>query len=108
MKHYAQRDIRALGQRYADHVSAMTAEGLHAKSAIAVELAWRDERIAEQKQVIAIYERMALGFLALGEDPRKMGEPLASVESILLDQRNIAEDALRANGFTRVGGEWKR
>lgn len=42
---YAKRDARALGDHYTRHVEAMTAEGLHAKSAIAAELAWRDQRI---------------------------------------------------------------
>lgn len=44
-KLYADRDAMALGQRYIDHVSAMTTEGLHAKSDIAAELAWRDLQI---------------------------------------------------------------
>lgn len=83
MKHYAQRDIRALGQRYADHVSAMTAEGLHAKSAIAVELAWRDERIAALES-----ER--------------------AENATLRDQYKGAEDALYADGFIFIDGEWKR
>lgn len=39
------RDAQALGQTYCDHVMAMTAEGLHEKSDIAAELAWRDEQI---------------------------------------------------------------
>ena len=41
-KHYADRDSIALGQLYVDHVMALTAEGLHDKSAIAGELAYRD------------------------------------------------------------------
>ncbi len=32
---------------YCRHISAMTAEGLRDKSAIAAQLAWRDKRIAE-------------------------------------------------------------
>ena len=42
---YAHRDHRALGEHYLRHVSAMTGEGLHAKSDIAAELAWRDAEI---------------------------------------------------------------
>lgn len=48
MKHYADRDIIGLdrlGGYYIRHVSAMTAEGLHSKSDIAAELAWRDAEI---------------------------------------------------------------
>lgn len=47
-KQYASRDIRALGKHYTTHVEAMTAEGLHAKSAIAAELAHRDAEIERQ------------------------------------------------------------
>jgi hypothetical protein len=45
-KLYAERDIIGQGQAYCDHVMAMTAEGLHAKSDIAAELAHRDIEIA--------------------------------------------------------------
>lgn len=43
---YAARDTMALGEHYIRHVNAMTAEGLHRKSAIAAELAHRDAQIA--------------------------------------------------------------
>ena len=46
-KLYAKRDHEAQGDAYIKHVSAMTGEGLHLKSAIAAELAHRDLRIAE-------------------------------------------------------------
>ena len=49
---YAQRDHRALGEHYLRHVSAMTGEGLHAKSAIAAELAWRDAEIERLRAAI--------------------------------------------------------
>lgn len=48
MKHYAKRDHMAqdaAGNYYSRHVSAMTAEALHAKSEIAGELAHRDMEI---------------------------------------------------------------
>lgn len=44
-KQYAERDIESLdeaGEFYSRHVSAMTGEGLHTKSSIAAELAYRD------------------------------------------------------------------
>lgn len=44
---YAERDHMAQGEYYIKHVDAMTREGLHAKSAIAGELAHRDIRIAD-------------------------------------------------------------
>ena len=55
---YAKRDHRALGEHYLRHVSAMTGEGLHAKSDIAAELAWRDaeiERLRKTLDEIATY-----------------------------------------------------
>ncbi len=48
MKQYADRDSMAMdmaGNYYCRHVNAMTVEGLHAKSDIAGELAWRDMEI---------------------------------------------------------------
>lgn len=45
---YADRDHRAQGDYYLRHVSAMTGDGLHAKSAIAGELAHRDMVIDAQ------------------------------------------------------------
>jgi len=48
-KLYAQRDIELLGEHYIKHVSAMTGEGLHKKSDIAAELAWRDAEIERLK-----------------------------------------------------------
>jgi hypothetical protein len=51
-KHYAERDIMEQGQVYCDHVMAMTAEGLHAKSDIAAERAHRDLRIAELEKAL--------------------------------------------------------
>jgi hypothetical protein len=42
---YAIRDTERLGEHYTRHVAAMTTEGLHAKSAIAAELAYRDAEI---------------------------------------------------------------
>ena len=46
---YAERDVIALGDYYIRHVSAMTSEGLHFKSDIAAELAWRDAEIDRLK-----------------------------------------------------------
>jgi len=48
-QHYADRNHEAQGLHYLTHVSAMTAEGLHRKSAIAAELAHRDIEIARLK-----------------------------------------------------------
>ena len=40
------RDLPTLEPHYSRHVSALTTEGLHSKSDIAAELAWRDAEIA--------------------------------------------------------------
>lgn len=42
---YAHRALHTLEPHYSAHVSAMTSEGLHSKSDIAAELAFRDVRI---------------------------------------------------------------
>ena len=44
---YAPRDAAELEPFYSRHVSAMTAEGLHSKSAIAAELAYRDKALTD-------------------------------------------------------------
>jgi len=48
---YAERDYMAQGTYYTRHVSAMTGEGLHAKSAIAAELAHRDMEIEKLRDL---------------------------------------------------------
>lgn len=45
MSEYAHRPRKEIMAHYAKHVQAMTAEGLHEKSDIAAELAWRDAQI---------------------------------------------------------------
>ena len=52
-KHYAKRDPESQGIHYINHVSAMTTEGLHAKSAIAAELAHRDIEIERLRVALA-------------------------------------------------------
>jgi hypothetical protein len=42
---YPEHDPSKLEPHYCEHVSAMTSEGLHAKSDIAIQLAWRDAEI---------------------------------------------------------------
>ena len=52
-KHYAKRDPESQGIHYINHVAAMTGEGLHAKSAIAAELAHRDIEIERLRAALA-------------------------------------------------------
>lgn len=59
MTEYAERDPMALdeaGNYYCRHVSAMTKEGLHSKSAIAAELAHRDMEIDRLRARLAEIE----------------------------------------------------
>lgn len=48
--HYPKHDAQALGQDYINHVMAMTREGLHSKSDIAIQLAWRDAELRRLHQ----------------------------------------------------------
>lgn len=68
MKLYAERDIMAQGQTYCDHVNQMTAEGLHAKSDIAAELAHRDIEIERLRKRLQEIEVKASAFVSI--DPR--------------------------------------
>ena len=71
MNHYNKdRDNAALGKFYTDHVSAMTREGLHAKSDIASELAVRDAEIAELRrdaERMRLLDELWVSKLASGE-----------------------------------------
>ena len=52
---YATRDIEELDM-YPDHVNAMTVEGLNSKSAIAAELAFRDDEINKLEDALEYYK----------------------------------------------------
>ena len=54
--HYAERDIENQ-KYYGDHICAMKGEGLHDKSDIAAELAYRDEIIDELNAEIEALEK---------------------------------------------------
>lgn len=58
---YAERDHAAQGDYYTRHVDAMTREGLHAKSAIAGELAHRDMEIERLRVTLANESRRVCG-----------------------------------------------
>ena len=60
-KRYANRDIIKQGQAYLDHVSAMTGEGLHHKTAIAAELAHRDIEIQRLRQALELIKARVSG-----------------------------------------------
>lgn len=82
-QNYADRNHEAQGLHYLTHVSAMTAEGLHRKSAIAAELAHRDIEIARlkaenatlQSRLIQVTEQHQLWFARsqeLEEDRKRL------------------------------------
>lgn len=64
---------------YSRHVAAMTAEGLHAKSAIAEQLAWRDKQLAESERRLtdadSAYRNL---FERYTESERKLAESVAA------------------------------
>lgn len=64
-KLYPEQDPRKLEPYFGRHMLAMTAEGLHDKSAIAEQLAWRDQEIetlkADYRRLVRAYARLASG-----------------------------------------------
>ena len=64
-KHYPKHSAQDLGQDYMNHVMAMTSEGLHSKSDIAVQLAWRD---AELRRLVAINAELEFALTGLLAD----------------------------------------
>ena len=61
MKLYAERNAIELGAFYTDHVMAMTSEGLHSKSDIACELAYRDKIIKKLRDALMLESEYQLG-----------------------------------------------
>jgi hypothetical protein len=63
MKLYADRLPFRLEPFYSMHVSAMTLEGLHLKSAIAAELAFRDAQIASLQKELSLYRTASSSYV---------------------------------------------
>jgi DNA-directed RNA polymerase subunit F len=105
---------------YLHHLDRMTAEGLHDKSAIAIQFAWRDERISELEQQLAEaqakLQQQALEYLSLSgqqdEALRQLEEARKTLRSITdLRQRYLlriaevqAKDRI-SGGRTLLDGE---
>lgn len=114
-KQYADRDRRALGGHYYRHVSAMTGEELHAKTAIAAELAWRDAQIETvtrerdvAREALDVSEKSVGEYMAERNQARDLAHTMAGIcasgcgdnkprSSIEWAEHILAErDALRA------------
>lgn len=82
---YAEREVDSdeLMPHYLRHVSAMTTEGLHAKSAIAAELAWRDAKVAALQARIAELEARIANAPKTTAREMRMGIPVAWIEEFL-------------------------
>lgn len=79
-KQYATRDIIELDKKggyYCRHVQAMTEEGLHSKSDIAAELAWRDEQIARLQKCLSEVMDVATGETQIGDENAEDDEQIA-------------------------------
>lgn len=93
-KHYATRAHECLdkaGNYYCRHVSAMTSEGLHEKSAIAGELAWRDYQIDQLKKKVAEVEA-------------SKEQLLANVRLLESERHDVFEALQRANAPSEKNG----
>lgn len=91
---YAERDIEDQGGHYARHVNAMTAEGLHAKSDIAAELAHRDIDVEVWK---GNYQTLMEAYSALLAQQSRLRSALRGVMECTgtsTRQYHIARDAL--------------
>jgi len=96
MRRYDNRDPAALEPYYSWHVQAMTEEGLHAKSAIAAELAFRDAEITALRLNCKVHQR---AFREQREVAQDAGEKLFRAREELATLRTrleAAEEALRA------------
>lgn len=87
MTRYADRDVVALGQLYVDHVGAMTSEGLHSKSDIAAELAWRDLRIHDLAKRLEEVTDVAD---ALGDSVSRLSAKVSHREELLATAYQLA------------------
>lgn len=91
---YARRDHRALGDHYIRHVDHMTSEGLHSKSAIAAELAWRDSQIQKLQESV--------------ESLRRAGAPLANIAFNLAQRRNEVLTSAHADALSDARKDWDK
>jgi hypothetical protein len=71
-KLYADRSRRDVEPHYSAHVSAMTSEALHSKSAIAAELAFRDAEIEKLRAALATQRQGNVALMGVFEAAAKI------------------------------------
>lgn len=86
-KEYADRDIMSQGKFYTKHVSAMTGEKLHSKSAIAAELAHRDMEIARLRKEVERLKNTGYWLIYFEDDSMK--PRIYASEEIAREQHRI-------------------
>ena len=91
---YEEREIDEL-DTYIDHVSAMTTEGLHSKSAIAAELAFRDEEVSTLKKKIEVVMNLINAVAHVGVDCGCGKYTLT--DEMIAEARALSEDYIKAN-----------
>jgi chromosome segregation ATPase len=92
-RQYADRDPARQGEHYTRHVQAMTAEGLHAKSRIAAELAHRDIEIDTLRAEVAQVREYADALNARCiEDTAEIGRLRAEVARLQADGIHSCHD----------------
>ncbi len=92
---YPRHRLETLEPYYSRHVGAMTEEGLHHKSDIAEQLAWRDGRIAELSERLMTCEALRA---------QNIDDLEAELERSAKALANMAEDELR-DDYLRVLGK---
>lgn len=85
---YPKHDAEQLGEWYARHFEAMTAEGLHGKSDIAAQLAWRDKKIAALESG-AVRELIEAAKAILKNAPSISGHDINNLECALTRIRDL-------------------
>lgn len=75
---YPEHDPMELEPYYCQHIEAMTAEELHGKSDIAIQLAWRDKEIAELRAKVQWFVEKAADERLDGY--RELGQKAATAE----------------------------
>ena len=102
---YAERDIMGLdkqGDHYSRHLSAMTGEGLHDKSDIAAELAYRDARIAQLEADCAAHKAAEKVQIALRQKADERTQELVAQIDRLdseLQEKALTDDGVIADAY---------